>query len=174
MQKFRRVAAYTLLTGTLALTGGCFGTFPMTRTVYRANSNVYSSVPGDTTQRKIAQSAVMWVFIPVYAVVGIADAAVFNVIEFWTGNRTAISSVQIQGNDVALEPSADGREATLTIKRGGQVLGQERLVKVSDRVLEIHDLKGGLKGTMVRTGNGQIEMKDAQGRTIQTFAEQMR
>lgn len=167
-----RALRYSLLIGSIALLSGCFGSFSLTRTVYKANRNVYSSVPGDNTQRKIAQSAVMWVFIPVYAVTGIADAAVFNVIEFWTGNRTEISRVEDgHGTAVALAPTRDGHEARIVVSRDGKVIGQERLIKVSKKKLELRDGQGNLKGTIVRSGHGKLEFKDADGQTLHTFTE---
>jgi hypothetical protein len=78
-----------LLMVSLTLTGGCFGRFPLTRAIYNANASVGGDVGSDRTQAKLAQTAVMWVFviIPVYSVGMIGDALVFNAIEFWTGNR---------------------------------------------------------------------------------------
>lgn len=108
----------------LGLTG-CFGNFPMTKAVYHGNGNVYSSVEGDNTQRKMAQSAVMWVFIPVYVVASVGDMVVFNLIEFWTGSRTEVSYNNEANNDtaVALIPSRNGREAVLTVGRNGNLTG---------------------------------------------------
>lgn len=170
MTNYRRLFAYGLLIGSMTLLPGCFGSFELTRSIYRANRNVYGSVSGDHTQRKIAQSAVMWLFIPVYAVAGVADAAVFNVIEFWTGKTTEVGSVRdVDGSSVALMPSADGREALLTVSRGGKVISQEHLIKVSDRLLEIRDTAGALKGTMIQSAPDKIEMRDPAGRTLQTY-----
>lgn len=174
MRHHRRLVTVCLLLGAAAMLGGCFGTFPMTRNVYNANRNVYGSVPGDSTQRKIVQSAVMWVFIPLYAVAGIADAVVFNAIEFWTGNRTAVSMRQAapDGSTVALEPSSDGREATLTVSRNGVLLRQERLVKVSDNMIEIRGAQGDLRGYMVRRPSGDFQFQGPEGRQLQTVSAQ--
>lgn len=170
MNKFRRFSLYILVIGCAAMMGGCFGSFSLTRTIYGANRNVYSSVPGDTTQRKIAQSAVMWLFFPIYAGAGIADAVVFNVIEFWTGNKTEVSAMrQSDGRTtVALAPSADGREAVVTITRDGQVIGQERLIKITDAALEIRDMQGHMRGLIVKDENGRLRYQDMEGHIQET------
>lgn len=171
MRISRRRITYALLAGATLMLGGCFGSFPVTRSIYRANSNVYGSVPGDSTQRKMAQSAVMWLFLPVYGVVGIADFAVFNVIEFWTGNPVHMGMRQeSNGTAVALEPDPDGRQATLTISRDGKVISSERLVKVTNSLVEIRDTEGNLKGMMVRQTSGDVQFTDPNGRVTQTVA----
>jgi hypothetical protein len=89
--QWRRTFCLGLLAMAPLALSGCFGGFPMTKAVYHGNRNVYSSVEGDRTQRKLAQSVVMWVFIPVYAGAAVGDMVVFNLIEFWTGSRTDVS-----------------------------------------------------------------------------------
>lgn len=172
MRKFHRFCLYLVVVATAALLQGCFGSFSLTRTIYHANNNVYASVPGDATQRKIAQSAVMWLFIPVYAGAGIADAAVFNVIEFWTGNRTEISQLQqnIGKTTVALEPSVDGREAVMTVTQDGRVISQDRLVKISETALEVRDMKGHVRGVIVKGEDGHMRFHDLKGHILEATA----
>jgi len=127
----------TLCLGLLAIMApltlsGCFGHFPMTRAVYNGNQNVYSSVEGDNTQRKLAQSTVMWVFIPIYAGAAVGDMVVFNLIEFWTGAKTDVSySDEANGTKVALSPAKEGREAVLRVSRDGKPLTEQDVVKGS-------------------------------------------
>ena len=110
--KLRRGLCLGLLAALAPLAlNGCFGHFPMTRAVYQGNHNVYSSVEGDRTQRKLAQSAVMWVFIPVYAGAAIGDMVVFNMIEFWTGTQTDLSlNHEAKATKVAMTPAQDRPE----------------------------------------------------------------
>lgn len=171
MKIYSRMTAYGLLAGAVALLGGCFGSFELTRTLYRFNRNVYSSVSGDSTQRKIAQSAVMWLFIPAYAGAGIADAVVLNVIEFWTGNRTTESSSLRgpAGTAISLAPSADGRQGILTVTRDGKVIARDHLVRISNKVLELRDEQGHLKGMVVRESPQQIQIQDPKGNTLRTL-----
>lgn len=153
----------------LALSG-CFGYFPMTKAVYHGNRNVYSSVEGDNTQRKLAQSVVMWVFIPIYAGAAVGDMVVFNLIEFWTGARTDVSyNHEANGTKVALTPSREGREAVLTVSRNGRLLTEQHVVKVGANDFEMRDASGTLTGTIHRTTAGGIQWADAQGGIIRTL-----
>lgn len=73
-----------------ALAAGCYGKFPITRTVYRLN--------GQATDSKLANSAVMWVFaLPLYAPGALTDLAVFNLVEFWTGATLKLGDGPPQG-----------------------------------------------------------------------------
>ncbi len=104
----RRILFYTAILSLVPLAMGCFGHFPMTSAVYQGNRNVYGSVEGDNTQRKMAQSAVMWVFLPIYAGAAIGDMAVFNLIEFWTGSQTNVSQNQ-NANEPARELASSAK-----------------------------------------------------------------
>ncbi|HHE37274.1 MAG TPA: DUF3332 family protein [Candidatus Cloacimonetes bacterium] len=64
----------------LSIISGCFGSFNLTRKLYKWNEDV-----GD----KWTNTAVLWVFmiIPVYEVCGFIDFAILNTVEFWTGEN---------------------------------------------------------------------------------------
>lgn len=59
---------------------GCYGKFALTRKLYAVNGEVSD---------KFLRSGLTWVFLffPVYGVVGLADLIVFNTIEFWSGKN---------------------------------------------------------------------------------------
>jgi hypothetical protein len=157
---------------TLSLSG-CFGGFPLTHAVYKGNRNVYGSVDGDNTQRKMAQSAVMWLFIPIYAGAAVGDIVVFNLIEFWTGSQTDISyNQETDGTKVALSPSADGREVTLTLSRDDKIVTQKRFVKVSDTVFEVRDPYGQLDGKVIRGQDGSLSLTNSEGVVVQNISTQ--
>jgi hypothetical protein len=77
---------------------GCYGKFALTRKIYHVNGSV-----GD----KWVNSIVAWIFIilPVYAVCGLVDFFLLNVIQFWTGS-----------NPVAMGP--DDRDTQLVFQDG--------------------------------------------------------
>lgn len=62
------------------LIGGCYGPFNLTRRVYQWNGEV-----GDKWEKEIVFLLLTWV--PVYSLTVLADAIVFNSMEFWTGNN---------------------------------------------------------------------------------------
>ena len=169
--RHRRALLYAVLLSCATLATSCFGRFPMTRAVYNGNRNVYGSVGGDNTQRKMAQSVVMWLFIPVYAGAAVGDMVVFNLIEFWTGSRTDVSyNHEANGTKVALTPSEDGREVTLTVLQQDQIVTQEHFVKISDREFEVRDPAGQLDGKITRDQDGSLRLTDAKGAVIQNIS----
>jgi hypothetical protein len=71
-----------LLVGVMcvALLQGCYGKFPLVRTVYRVNGEVGN---------KFLRSGLTWVLLilPVYGLAGLADFVILNTIEFWSGRN---------------------------------------------------------------------------------------
>ena len=67
------------------------------------------------------------------------DAAIVNLVEFWTGEQihSVCPTTDSNGNSVYLTPSSDGRQAVLTVSRNGKVLAREFFVKVSDTTFEV-------------------------------------
>jgi hypothetical protein len=145
--------------------GGCYGTFPLTRTIYKLN--------GDISDSPLVQQVTFWVFIilPVYEIGMLADAIVFNLVEFWTGEKILAvgPTMDSNGNTVCLTPSADGREAVLTVSRDGRVLAQESFVKVSDTTFEVRDAQGNLDGKVLRSPDGTISLTDRNGTVVRTL-----
>ena len=163
--KWRLSITLLVLIGMVPLVTGCYGHFPITNYVYKANGNV--------TKYSLVHTVVFWAFliIPVYEIGFIGDVCVLNLIEFWTGSAPMdpIASVDRQGNTVALAPADNGRDAILTVSRDGRVLTQERFTRVSDTVFEVRDAQGKLNGRVIRSG-GAILLADAEGRTIGTLS----
>jgi hypothetical protein len=147
----------------LVFCGGCYGPFPLTRKVYEFNGNLETDV---------GQTLVFWAFIiiPVYSVAMLADALVFNLVEFWTGDQImAANEVTLEdGTMMATVPSEDGFEAVVTFSRGDEVLGRLNLVKVSDDLLEIRSEDGQLLGSAQMAENGMVDLADAAGTILRT------
>ena len=105
-----RLVACVVLIALLPLAAGCYGSFPLTHIIYQFN--------GEVTHSDLVHSIIFWVFIiiPVYWVGLLGDVIVLNLIEFWTGEKMAVSTQTLpDGTVAALAPSADGREAALTV-----------------------------------------------------------
>ena len=138
----------------------CYGAFPLTHAVYRANGDIENS---------LLRQVVFWVFVivPVYGVAMFADAVAFNLIDFWTGEGVDLSSTtDQQGNTVTLRPSQDGREAVLTVSREGKTIETMRFVRTSDSVCDVYDAGGALVGKAMRTPSGELRLTDASERTV--------
>ena len=164
--KWRLVITLLVLIGMAPLMTGCYGNFPITRYIYKANGNV--------TNSRLVHTIVFWAFviIPVYEIGFLGDAFVFNLIEFWTGKAPLepVATIDREGNTVALAPAENGRDAILTVSRDGRVLTQERFIRVSDTAFEVRDAQGKLNGKVIRSGDGDILLADADGRTIRTLS----
>jgi hypothetical protein len=154
MKTLRKGVISMMIAIMLLVSTGCYGHFPLTKAVYRTNGNVGGQIQGDSTQKHFFQSLVMWVFIiiPVYGVAMFVDAIVLNVMEFWTGNVVQIGSADQNGVHYAFVPSADGREATLTLSREGKVLNTTHFIRVSDKVMEVRNANGQVTGKLLRNG----------------------
>jgi hypothetical protein len=125
--RFGKGIALVLVAAVGALSAGCFGKFQLTRKLYDINQSI---------DEKYVRSAATWLFVIPYAVTGLLDLVVFNVIEFWTGENPVASApvtkVYAQGNGrTVLTLSRDGSATVAVIER----YEGERLVST----LRIHD-----------------------------------
>lgn len=167
LQGARRGSRWTILVLLVALVPlltGCYGAFPLTHKIYQFN--------GEVSKDKWVKSIVMWVFviIPVYGVGTFADAIIFNLVEFWTGKALlATTSVDSNGNTVALTPADNGRDAVLTISRDGQVIAERHFVKISDTTFEVCDANGLLCGKVVRDASGTMQLTDSHGTVVRAL-----
>lgn len=145
--------------------GGCYGSFPLTKKIYAYNGNI--------SDDQTIQSVTFWAFVilPVYEIAMIGDAVIFNLVEFWTGDQllSVGPTTDSNGSVVCLTPTADGREALLTVSRDGRVIAQESFVKVSDTVLEVRDAEGNLDGKVLKAPDGTITLTDSKGSVVRTL-----
>jgi hypothetical protein len=140
--RFGKGIALVLVAAVGALSAGCFGKFQLTRKLYDINQSI---------DEKYVRSAATWLFVIPYAVTGLLDLVVFNVIEFWTGENPVASApvtkVYAQGNGrTVLTLSRDGSATVAVIER----YEGERLVST----LRIHD-DGRGKVAAVETAAGE-------------------
>jgi len=134
--------ALVLVAAVGTLTAGCFGKFQLTRKLYDINQSI---------DEKYVRSAATWVFVIPYAVTGLLDFVIFNVIEFWSGENPVASApvtkVFTQGTGrTVLTLSRDG-SATVAVIEGYE---GERLVST----LRVRD-DGAGKVTAVETAAGK-------------------
>lgn len=81
MKTLKRITFGLLAISTLTLTTGCFGTYGLTKKVYKWNEKV--------TDSNFANSLIMWglIIIPVYEISLLVDLVIINTIEFWSGSN---------------------------------------------------------------------------------------
>ncbi len=150
----------------------CYGRFPMTHAVYHMNNSIGRDIGESRTGDKLAKSVAFWVLviIPVYEVAMVGDAIILNLVEFWTGDSVDIGSAQeSDGVRVALQPTADRREAVLTVSHDDALITEQHVIKISSTAFEIRDVSGKLTGKVFKTSAGDIQLADAQGQIIRTL-----
>jgi hypothetical protein len=140
--RFGKGIAMLLAAAVGALSAGCFGKFQLTRNLYDINQSI---------DNKYVRSAATWVFVIPYALTGILDFVIFNVIEFWTGENPIaplqVTKVYEQGDGkTVLTLSRDGSATVAVIER----YEGERLVSA----LRVRD-DGAGKVTAVETAAGK-------------------
>ena len=111
--RFKKGIAVVLAAAVGALSAGCFGKFQLTRKLYDINQSI---------DEKYVRSAATWLFVIPYAVTGLLDAVIFNVIEFWTGENPVaeakVTKVYAQGSGrTVLTLSRDGSATVAVIER---------------------------------------------------------
>ncbi len=111
--RFGKGIALVLVAAVGALSAGCFGKFQLTRKLYDVNQSI---------DEKYVRSAATWIFVIPYAVTGLLDLVIFNVIEFWTGENPVASApvtrVYAQGRGkTVLTLSRDGSATVAVIER---------------------------------------------------------
>ena len=111
--RFGKGIAMVLVAAVGALSAGCFGKFQLTRKLYDINQSI---------DEKYVRSAATWIFVIPYAVTGLLDFVVFNVIEFWTGENPVaeakVTKVYARGNRrTVLTLSRDGSATVAVIER---------------------------------------------------------
>jgi hypothetical protein len=142
--RFGKGIALVLVAAVGALSAGCFGKFQLTRKLYDINQSI---------DEKYVRSAATWLFVIPYAVTGLLDLVVFNVIEFWTGENPVASApvtkVYAQGNGrTVLTLSRDGSATVAVIER----YEGERLVST----LRIHDDGRGKVAAVETAAGGKV------------------
>jgi hypothetical protein len=140
--RFGKGIALVLVAAVGVLSAGCFGKFQLTRKLYDINQSI---------DEKYIRSAATWIFVIPYAVTGLLDFVIFNVIEFWTGENPVVSApvtkVFAQGDGkTVLTLSRDGSATVAVIER----YEGERLVST----LRVRD-DGAGKVTAVETAAGK-------------------
>jgi hypothetical protein len=111
--RFGKGIAVALVAAVGAFSAGCFGKFQLTRKLYDINQSI---------DEKYVRSAATWIFVIPYALTGVLDFVLFNVIEFWTGENPVaeakVTKVFAHGTArTVLVLSRDGSATVAVIER---------------------------------------------------------
>jgi hypothetical protein len=143
---------------------GCTGSFMLTKKVYNWHRGL-----GDKWADEFG--FLVCALLPVYGISTLADAIVFNSVEFWTGNNpvstaqagTKTKFVKTGDGKATLSYNASANELRIAAQRHGLHPTDLTLVKNGDSVVT-KDKSGNVLFTTVKDGNGgfQVYNKDMQ------------
>jgi hypothetical protein len=148
----RRAVAALLLVTFVPLASACFGSFQLTRKVYKFNKSVST------------EKWVRWLVflaanvIPVYGFSVLFDAIFANSVEFWTGSNPMTAAIEPRtvvgpnGGLATLLPVAGG--ARLTLVEGSGAVHQMTLLREAPGVVAAYDADGLLVSRL--TGFGSV------------------
>jgi hypothetical protein len=112
--RFGKAMALVLVVSVgVVFSAGCYGKFQLTRNLYEINKSV---------EDKYLRSAVTWLFVIPYGITGFLDFAIFNLIEFWSGENPVAAVPQARvfekgENRAVMTFSREGGATVATIKR---------------------------------------------------------
>ncbi|MGZ8431879.1 MAG: DUF3332 family protein [Candidatus Deferrimicrobiaceae bacterium] len=109
----------------VVVSAGCFGKFQLTRNLYDINKSV---------EDQYVRSAVTWLFVIPYALTGFLDFAVFNLIEFWSGENPIAAGTQArvyqkgdERAEVTIAREGGATVATVARYRAGSLVSTLRI-----------------------------------------------
>ncbi len=121
----------------LTVTSACYGPFNLTRNIYHWNSEVRGS--GEVSEKWMKEIVFFgMIIIPVYMLSALADAFIFNSMQFWTGNNPIkltrgpdglIQEVQLGDQTINVFWAKDRRSAELTYQQQGQTVKTALIVE---------------------------------------------
>lgn len=152
-----------------AMLAGCTGTFQLTRKVY----NFHRSI-----ENKWVDEVVFLVvcYVPVYAIAILADAIIFNSIEFWTGDNPMkscqgekLTRVAMAGDCKAVM-TYDSKAGTIRVDtfRGVAPVKSFILARDNDRVM-IKGTDGNIISSSVKGADGSLSLYDSKGKLARHF-----
>lgn len=155
-------------------TGGCYGPFQLTRNLHKWNGQVGSKWANEATFIVLA-------WLPIYGIATLADALVFNAIEFWGGEnpiKPSAASPQTRTKRIARQDAeavltrtigAEGEQWLIEQYQHGQAAGALRIQQRDGRTVGT-DAAGQVLFTAQTLADGSIVVSDASGRDIARHA----
>jgi hypothetical protein len=138
-------------------TSACFGSFALTSKLYNWNAS--------HDDKWVRQGAflVTGVLLPVYGIAALADAVLFNSIEFWTGENPVHTASADDGRRIA-SATVEGETVTLDLRAGEE--GEPYLTL-------IHEVEGELRNvlTVIRHGD-ETHVLDGDGVRVLSASHQ--
>ncbi len=175
MSRATRVGSL-LLAGAL-FSSGCYGPFYLTRKVWEWNGQV-----GGKWANEVAYLVLTW--LPVYGIAGLADAVIFNSIEFWGGENpmaptakdgTSVQTKQIARGDaearVTKISGPDGEQLVIEQFQHGQPTGTLRVFQRDGMTMGV-DGQGNTLFSAKTHEDGSVVINDAKGLQVASYSSE--
>lgn len=152
-------------------TTACYGPFNLTRTVHKWNGTIKGS---GTVSAKWMKEIIFLalVIIPVYQVSTLADALVFNSIEFWTGDnpiKVAAAGDGSGGVRAVVVRTEHPRGSRIEYRRGAVLLGTAQIVEAGDRY-RVLTARGEERFYAEPAADGGLTLVDPDCRVLETIS----
>lgn len=157
-------------------TSGCYGPFLLTRKVHQWNGEV-------SDNKWIVETVfIVCAWLPVYGIATLADAIIFNSVEFWTGNnplQTSAEGATVTKRIVRGESEATVRHRTTAagdelfieqVSRGQRQPGLQ--VRRQGEQTVAYDEAGRLLFRARTLPDGQVVVSDASGKVIASYSSE--
>lgn len=143
------------------LAAGCTGSFNLTKKVYNFHHSQTDKWADELLFLVVALT-------PVYGIATLADAIVFNSIEFWTGdNPVGMVSVPVQkGKDAAILSYNAKTDQVHVASNGNRGLIFER----SNSAVTAKNEGGEVLYSSVQNGNGDVAIYDSKGKLVKEYS----
>ena len=154
------------------VTSGCYGPFKLTKKVYEWNGQVGTRWANEA-------AFLLFVVLPVYEVASLADAIIFNSIEFWGGQSLIASNDATPKTKRIVKRDAEAVLTRLAGPAGPELLIEQYQYGQAAGTLRLQRRDGATVATnaqgetlfVARTlGDGSVVVSDAQGKRIARHA----
>lgn len=155
------------------MVSGCYGPFHLTRKVWAFNRDV-------SDNKWVVEIAFLVMnVVPIYHVAGIADALLFNSLEFWTGNnpltegqaKAQTRRIVRNNNEFLLKREAgpSGDELVIEQFKDGQSAGSFRFAREGDRTIA-RSGDGAVLFNAETGADGRVTITDASGKHMASYS----
>lgn len=164
-----RMAVLAVAAGLLA--SGCYGSFTLTRKVYNWNGQVSDN------QWVVEAVFLVCAWLPVYGIASLADAVIFNSVEFWTGKSLLETATghqpmkRLVRNGVETVWTRDGKDMLIEQFQHGRPIASLRLRREGDVVLGLNPDGATLFSAQTRP-DGTVEVTGASGQQVASYSAQ--
>jgi len=153
----KQLVAYLLVGSMATMSVGCFGSFELTKSVYKWN---------DSMQGKWVKELVFLVLniVPVYGVASTIDVLILNTVEFWSGKNPMMSTITTD-NGATVAFNKEKKETTITYGEKTFVVSYE------NGKATVKDGNGKTLAYAMSQENGAMNIVSPDGKVLASYSQ---